>query len=266
MGKRQAYDRRAGPVKEARPCGIRGERSGRWGYPPLPICDTVASPVRYPRAMSDPLLTLREYAKLAPWNIRDLATLSGGILEASGVTPINAAAQSQPSDRTIRFYVTRHLMSAPDGRGTAATYGYRHLLQLLGIKLRQMEGATLTVITKELAESPGDVLEKRVASSLGSLPAPNELTFEPSTAPRGRVARAMSHWHQKSEAADAQARGASQTPPGLEAGAWYRVGVGDGVEVALRHDHPAARTGANRKRAAEAVARALRETSWEGEP
>src|SRR5512138_1103819 len=103
------------------------------------ICDTVASPVRYlPRPMNDPLLTLREYAKLAPWNIRDLAALSAGILDASGVTPINAAAQSRPSDRTIRFYVTRHLMSAPDGRGTAATYGYRHLLQLLAIKLRQM--------------------------------------------------------------------------------------------------------------------------------
>ena len=117
--------------------------------------------------MSDPLLTLREYAKLAPWNIRDLAALSGGILDASGVTPINAAAQSRPSDRTIRFYVTRHLMSPPEGRGTAATYGYRHLLQLLSIKLRQMEGATLATITKDITEAPGDVLEKRVASVAG---------------------------------------------------------------------------------------------------
>ncbi len=122
--------------------------------------------------MNDPLLALREYAKLAPWNIRDLAALSAGILEASGVTPINAAAQSRPSDRTIRFYVTRHLMAAPDGRGTAATYGYRHLLQLLAIKLRQMEGATLTAIAKDLGESTGDVLEKRIATALGTIPAP----------------------------------------------------------------------------------------------
>jgi hypothetical protein len=215
--------------------------------------------------MSDPLLTLREYAKLAPWNIRDLATLSGGILEASGVTPINAAAQSQPSDRTIRFYVTRHLMSAPDGRGTAATYGYRHLLQLLGIKLRQMEGATLMVIAKELAESPGDVLEKRVAASLGSLPAPTELKLEASFAPRGRVARALSRWHQRA-GPEAPALGRSDEPVALQDGAWYRVGVADGVEVALRHDHPAARTAATRKRAADAVARALREAAWEGEP
>lgn len=216
--------------------------------------------------MSDPLLTLREYAKLAPWNIRDLATLSGGILEASGVTPINVAAQSQPSDRTIRFYVTRHLMSAPDGRGTAATYGYRHLLQLLAIKLRQMEGATLTVITRELAESPGDVLEKRVASSLGSLPAPNELVLEPSFAPRGRVARALSRWHARPDGPNVRPNGRAEDAPPLEEDAWYRLGVGDGIEVALRHDHPAARSGASRKRAAEAVARALREAAWEGEP
>ena len=135
--------------------------------------------------MSDPLLTLREYAKLAPWNIRDLAALAGAVLDASGVTPINAAAQSRPSDRTVRFYVARQLMTPPDGRGTAATYGYRHLLQLFAIKLRQMEGATLTSIAKEFAESPGDVLEKRVASALGSLPALDELSLQPRVAPRG---------------------------------------------------------------------------------
>jgi DNA-binding transcriptional MerR regulator len=162
--------------------------------------------------MSDPLLTLREYAKLAPWNIRDLAALSGGILGASGVTPINAAAQSQPSDRTIRFYVTRHLMSPPEGRGTAATYGYRHLLQLLSIKLRQMEGATLATITRDITDSPGDVLEKRVAASLGDLPAPDQLAFQGAVAPRGRVARAVGH----RAAADGAGTG---TPDG----AWFRI-------------------------------------------
>ena len=65
-------------------------------------------------------------------------------------------------ERTVRFYVGRGLLGGPEGRGTAATYSYRHLLQLLAIKLRQMEGATLGAIEKELAESPGDVLEKRV--------------------------------------------------------------------------------------------------------
>jgi len=205
--------------------------------------------------MSDPLLALREYAKLAPWNIRDLAALSGGILTASGVTPINAAAQSQPSDRTIRFYVTRHLMSPPEGRGTAATYGYRHLLQLLSIKLRQMEGATLATITKDITDSPGDVLEKRVAASLGSLPTPEEIDFRSIVAPRGRVARAVGR-HPAPDAAGAPQLSAP-------AGAWYRIPLEDGAEVSLRHDHPAARTQAQRQRLAERLARAVRESAGE---
>lgn len=210
--------------------------------------------------MNDPLLTLREYAKLAPWNIRDLAALSAGVLDASGVTPINAAAQSRPSDRTIRFYVTRHLMSAPDGRGTAATYGYRHLLQLLAIKLRQMEGATLTAIAKDLGEATGDVLEKRIASVLGHIPAPDELHFGDSATPRGRVARALAR-------RDAPAAPASGSPAAaLEAGAWYRVGVGEGAEISLRYDHPAARTALTRQKVASAVARALREAAEPSQP
>ena len=100
-------------------------------------------------APSDPLTTLREYRALAPWGLRDLAALAGGILDASGVVPVNAAARARPSERTIRFYVARGLVSPPDGRGTAAVYSYRHLLQVLAIKLRQMEGATLDAMLKE---------------------------------------------------------------------------------------------------------------------
>ena len=205
--------------------------------------------------MSDALLALREYAKLAPWNIRDLAAISGGILDASGVTPINAAAQSHPSDRTIRFYVTRHLMSPPEGRGTAATYGYRHLLQLLSIKLRQMEGATLATITKDIADSPGDVLEKRVATALGTLPVPEDIPFPGAVAPRGRVAWAVGR--RPSTGASGEGGDAGNAP----AGAWYRIALDDLAEISLRQDHPAARTPAQRQRLAERVARALREAA-----
>ena len=206
--------------------------------------------------MADPLLTLRDYAKLAPWNIRDLSTIAGGILDASGVTPINAAAQSRPSDRTIRFYVTRHLMSAPDGRGTAATYGYRHLLQLLAIKLRQMEGATLTAIERELSDSPGDVMEKRVAATLGSVPQPDELMAASSGAPRGRVARLLAS-RRDAQAAAAPSLSRAATAVAVDSGAWYRIGIGDGLEVTLRADHPAARDPEVRTRVAAAVARVL---------
>jgi len=209
--------------------------------------------------MSDPLLTLREYAKLAPWNIRDLAALAGAVLDASGITPINAAAQSRPSDRTIRFYVAKQLMSAPEGRGTAATYGYRHLLQLFAIKLRQMEGATLASIARELGESPGDVLEKRVASALGNLPSLDELRLQPRVAPRGRVRRAFQRW---GPSGNGEGEGAAPTPEAAR-GLWYRVVVGDGLEVQVRADHPAARGDAERRRLADAVARAARQVTEE---
>jgi DNA-binding transcriptional MerR regulator len=212
--------------------------------------------------MSDPLLTLREYAKLAPWNIRDLAALAGAVLDASGITPINAAAQSRPSDRTIRFYVAKQLMSAPEGRGTAATYGYRHLLQLFAIKLRQMEGATLATIARELGESPGDVLEKRVATALGSLPALDELRLQPRVAPRGRVRRAFQRWNPSGNG-----EGGNSAPvPETARGPWYRVGVADGLELEVRADHPAARSEADRRRLADAVARAARLVIEEAAP
>lgn len=212
--------------------------------------------------MADPLLALRDYAKLAPWNIRDLSTIAGGILDGAGVTPINSAAQSRPSDRTIRFYVTRHLMSAPDGRGTAAIYGYRHLLQLLAIKLRQMEGATLSAIEKELAESPGDVLEKRVASTLGTVPPPDELMADSRSVPRGRVARMMAN-RSRDAAGQGGLRPAPMAGVPVDSGAWYRMGIGDGLEVAIRADHAAARRPELRARVAAAVARVLTESADE---
>jgi len=208
--------------------------------------------------MSDPLLTLREYAKLAPWNIRDLAALAGAVLDASGITPINAAAQSRPSDRTIRFYVAKQLMSPPEGRGTAATYGYRHLLQLFAIKLRQMEGATLASIAKELGEAPGDVLEKRVASALGNLPPLEELNLQPRVAPRGRVRRAFLQW--------GDGRGGNGAPPEAAPGTWYRLSVAEGLDLDVRADHPAARSEIQRRRLADAVARAARLVTEEPTP
>src|SRR3954466_10061662 len=149
-----------------------------------------------PSSPADPLSTLREYRALAPWGLRDLAALAAGVLDASGVVPVNAAARARPSERTIRFYVARGLVSPPDGRGTAAVYSYRHLLQVLAIKLRQMEGTTLETLIKEFRELTGDIIERRVATALGaSLPRPDQLSLvqEPGTG-RGKVGRAVLAW------------------------------------------------------------------------
>jgi DNA-binding transcriptional MerR regulator len=90
------------------------------------------------------------------------------LVDAAGVRPTNASARAAPSARAIRFYVAGGLLERPEGTGTAATYNYRHFLQLLAIKIRQREGVTLEDIKKEMREVSGDALERRVATSLGA--------------------------------------------------------------------------------------------------
>lgn len=170
---------------------------------------------------TDPLLALREYRQLAPWNLRDLAATATAMLERTRVRPVAATARSDVSERAVRFYVTRGLLHAPDGRGPAATYSYRHLLQLLSIKLRQMEGATLEAIAGELRESTGDVLERRIAAALGDrLPHPRELGV-------GDAGRAF------------HVDAGPERPGGADT--WRRIAVDGGVEIHLRAAHPSAR-------------------------
>jgi DNA-binding transcriptional MerR regulator len=113
-----------------------------------------------------PVSYLRVHARQAPWNARGLAAHATSIVDAAGMRPTNAAARAALSARAVRFYVSAGLLDRPEGKGTAATYGYRHLLQLLAIKIRQREGQTLDTIKRELADQTGDALERRVAQSL----------------------------------------------------------------------------------------------------
>jgi DNA-binding transcriptional MerR regulator len=151
---------------------------------------------------------LRAHSRHAPWNARGLAAHATALVDAAGVRPTNASARAAPSPRAIRFYVASGLLDHPQGAGTAATYGYRHLLQLLAIKIRQREGATLEIIKQEMHDVTGDALERRVAASL---------------APALAVG------------ADTAVRAGADVPT-----AWHRVVVGDGIELHVRGDSPAA--------------------------
>jgi DNA-binding transcriptional MerR regulator len=155
-----------------------------------------------------PVPLLRAHARHAPWNARGLAAHAAALVDSAGVKPTNASARAVPSARAVRFYVANGLLDRPEGAGTAATYGYRHLLQLLAIKIRQREGQTLDAIKVEMREVTGDALERRVAASLA--PALS-LQVDPG-APRN-------------------------TPP---VATWRRVVIADGVELHVRDDSPAA--------------------------
>jgi hypothetical protein len=156
-----------------------------------------------------PVPLLRTHANHAPWNARGLAAHATALVDAAGLRPTNASARSSPSARAIRFYVANGLLDRPEGTGTAATYHYRHLLQLLAIKIRQREGHTLESIKQEFVGVTGDALERRVAQAL---------------------APALSAGTTVAVAHDSD-------PPVR----WRRLPVADGIELHVRDDSPVAR-------------------------
>lgn len=145
---------------------------------------------------------LRQHARHAPWNARGLAAHVAALADAAGVKPTNASARAAPSARSIRFYVAHGLLDHPEGAGTAATYHYRHFLQLLAIKIRQREGRTLDAIRRELSGVAGDALERKVAQAL--VPLMGVATPADDDAPQ----------------------------------AWRRIAVAEGVELHVRDDVP----------------------------
>ena len=123
--------------------------------------------------------------------------------------PTNASARAAPTARSVRFYVANGLLDRPEGTGTAATYNYRHLLQLLAIKIRQREGQSLDKIKMEMKDVTGDALERRIATSLApALTSGSDTTAE----------REDGNTH-----------------------SWRRAPVADGIELHIREDSPAAR-------------------------
>jgi DNA-binding transcriptional MerR regulator len=157
-----------------------------------------------------PIALLRAHARQAPWNARGLAAHVTALVDAAGVRPTNASARAAPSARSIRFYVANGLLERPEGTGTAATYNYRHFLQLLAIKIRQREGVTLDTIKQEMKDVTGDSLERRVATSLAS-------------------------------ALGATIETRKQASDDESAASWRRLPVADGVELHVRDDSPSAR-------------------------
>jgi DNA-binding transcriptional MerR regulator len=155
-----------------------------------------------------PVPLLRAHSRSAPWNARGLAAHAAALVDSAGMKPTNASARATPSARAVRFYVANGLLDRPEGAGTAATYGYRHLLQLLAIKIRQREGQTLDAIKREMRDVTGDALERRIAASLA--PALS-LQMNPLIPRDGGIA------------------------------SWRRLPIADGLEVNVREDSPASR-------------------------
>jgi DNA-binding transcriptional MerR regulator len=88
----------------------------------------------------------------------------------------NGRVRDLPDRRAVRWYTTIGLVDRPAGmRGRTALYGPRHLLQIVAVKRRQAQGATLAQIQAELAGAGDETLAgvARVPEELLAADAPD---------------------------------------------------------------------------------------------
>lgn len=95
------------------------------------------------------------------WKLEELADKSVSFLEVEGDSN---RVQWKPNGRQIRYYTTLGLLGKPfGGRGQGATYGPKHLLQLIAIKRLQHQGLKLA----EIQEVLNGLSQERLLELLG---------------------------------------------------------------------------------------------------
>ena len=101
-------------------------------------------------------------------SLERLVSEVGGILGRVESKPADARVAGIPDARTLRHYQTINLLDKPlRYEGRKALYGYRHLLQALGIKLLQGQGYSLAQIERTLTRMDLAELEQVVVEALG---------------------------------------------------------------------------------------------------
>jgi len=129
--------------------------------------------MRGTRQGSDHAASLGRYAGMPPLSLHDLAGLTSAVLEAA--PPADGGERGPPTERAIRFYISRGCVDTPAGRGATASYRYRHLLQVLFVRASQEAGRNLDEVARD-ANQPDDVLLGVVGRWLGGpVPDPAEL-------------------------------------------------------------------------------------------
>ncbi len=86
------------------------------------------------------------------WTLDELTARMQAVLGTAGIdaAKVNGQVGEVPNARTIRYYTTIGLVDRPTPKGRVATYGRRHLEQLIAIKRLQAQGKVLADIAGEL--------------------------------------------------------------------------------------------------------------------
>ncbi len=95
--------------------------------------------------------------------IDELAVLATMLTQTLELEPDpTTTAKSYIAPRTIRYYITRGLVSPAQGQTRNAVYTYSHLLELLYIKCLQKQGLNLEAIRESLQGKTAEQLEATV--------------------------------------------------------------------------------------------------------
>jgi DNA-binding transcriptional MerR regulator len=121
------------------------------------------------------------------------------------------AGEAQVAPRTVRYYVQRGLLPAPEFRGRDTQYGRGHLLRLLAIKRLQQAGLPLDAIEARLTGASDKELERLGSNASVEVELP--LPAMPARPPMPRVASAA---------------------PSPER--WERVSLAPGLELHIKGD------------------------------
>lgn len=123
------------------------------------------------------------------------------------------AGEAGVAPRTVRYYVQRGLLPAPEFRGKDTSYGREHLARLRAIKVLQQAHLPLEEIQARLAGAGLDEIERIAAGA----------------PPRGPEVRC---------AAPEEAAASSPRAGAPRGERWERVEIADGVELHVRTDAP----------------------------
>ncbi|HYO12001.1 MAG TPA: MerR family transcriptional regulator [Thermoanaerobaculia bacterium] len=119
--------------------------------------------------MTDPFAPYRDSA----WDLPGLAAAARDLLQKTGVRPEDERVNALPDERTVRYYQTGGLVDRPlRYEGRTALYGFRHLLQVVAVKLLQAQGSSLAQVQRALAGTSTAALEEAVRTSLGAPASP----------------------------------------------------------------------------------------------
>ncbi|MEI7902283.1 MAG: MerR family transcriptional regulator [bacterium] len=194
-------------------------------------------------------LLLTTYRTRTDFTLDELVAVTGDLLRETPLAQTRWKVTPVPDPRTIRYYLATGLLPKPLGyKGTAARFGYRHLLILLAIKTLQARFVPLKQIrdvVDPLDEPSLEALVLRAAPGHLLGWAPGDPAGPTSESPRAR-GRATGRRAGASESSGVLSAVAPQLPmaglPGADVGpaTWERLEIEPGLEIQVRADYAGA--------------------------